>query len=662
MIILKVTYLDFSFATDDFRDWPGLCTQLHRDARKESLNPGKRIWHFLPRKTRRLIANLTDDTELSLENKSAIAGALNELLEKPNFYKKQFFAKTDLPAAAQKLLSRESQPLTIKKVQNLNRLLIEAAYPREISKKQQKQKTGDSPKKPAASSKADSPMLQVGKRMSYNIYSNMGEPLVRQGELFTPEHQKKIRTWRDPELVGLDKKEKEAVDQYFALGKISEDDIHERRKTLKSETAHADDTILRGVYLCDRALLYVNEDSLTLSTSDIDILFSLEPEKIHLASYSSDEGRNLIEPYENDILKAITYFSVQEGQATRLLHPDAQPLVDLEEIAQHAPLPRPAFIPRPRTQREMEEMIGFCDQAASDLATTLNTPGRTRTKLGTSMVEKHSGLVKESISQVIKDPDLAANFLPHLNSSDFLADHAVKTKILSIELATNMGLSKREIMDLGLSAIVQDIGMNSIPRVEQILNKKTPLTSNEIDQISQHPSIGRDIIQNSERIPEQVRNIVLHSHERIDGSGYPNGLKGEQIDKLAKVLSVSSVYTALISPRPYRQAVSPYYAMVTLVRYMYHRLLDREIVSKLIETLSLYPIGTLVKLESGEIAKVVSANEKNYLKPYVRILIDSGGRELDPLPPAIDLSEENREIVSTVDPEKYPKLADPEIF
>lgn len=661
MKIYKITFLDFSFTPNDIRNGAGFCTKLKRDAHKKTPNPGKRIWHFLSRKVRLRIANLPPDASLSVEDTSAIVDGLNELLKERSFYQEQAYVKVKLPPPVRDLLARHPKALSTRNVQKLNRLLIEAAYPREFEKKQEKKKE-EKPSRTPTTPKNDPSPLQVGKLMTYNIYSNMGEPLIRQGERFTPEHQKKIRAWRDPELIGLDAEEKRAVDQYLAMGQISDDDIEKLAEALESSRFNPGEEKSKGVYLCGEAMIYFNEESLTLSKLDIDALFSLEPGKTHLASYDSDQGRNLFEPHDSYLLKAITYFFIQEGKAKKGVHPDAQPTINLDKIAQHSSLPSLPFIPRLRTPKETKEMIKFSDQAASDLANTLNTPGRRRTKLGTSIIKKHRGLVKDTIIQVLKDPDLAANFLPHLNGSDYLVDHAFKTKILSIELATNIGLSKQETMDLGLAAIVQDIGMNEIDSSRVILNKKTPLTHKEIDRISEHPEASKEIIGNSEAIPRQIRDIVLHSHERIDGSGYPNGLKGKGIDKLAKVLSVASVYAALISPRPYRQPLKPYYAMVTLMHYAYHHLLDRNIIQKLIETLSLYPIGTLVKLSSGEIAKVISANEKSYTKPRVRVMIDAEGRQLDPLPMAIDLGEKRDKIIGTVEAEKYPDLANPEVF
>jgi HD-GYP domain-containing protein (c-di-GMP phosphodiesterase class II) len=217
-----------------------------------------------------------------------------------------------------------------------------------------------------------------------------------------------------------------------------------------------------------------------------------------------------------------------------------------------------------------------------------------------------------------------------------------------------MQLSKQDVSDLGQSALMQDLGMNQLPAA--LVSKPTPLTAGELASVYHHPLYGRDLVARSRRVSHRVAEIIVQGHERLDGSGYPRGLAGDRVSPTARVLAVADVYAALVSARPYRPALDPYQAMVTLVRHASHGLLDREVVRRLIECLSLFPVGSLIRLETGEVAKVVSASAATYTRPKVRVLIGADGQRLE-RPYLVDLAAGEAQIASPVPVEDYPELS-----
>lgn len=136
----------------------------------------------------------------------------------------------------------------------------------------------------------------------------------------------------------------------------------------------------------------------------------------------------------------------------------------------------------------------------------------------------------------------------------YTLDHQNEVAELSVKIGENMGLSLKELETLNFAAKLHDIGKSGIPN--QILSKPGKLTENEFLIVKDHPNFSYDIIKDVEFNCDDVAEVVLQHHEKLDGSGYPRGLKGSQIHKLAKILSVADVFNAMANDRPYRKALS----------------------------------------------------------------------------------------------------------
>ena len=165
-------------------------------------------------------------------------------------------------------------------------------------------------------------------------------------------------------------------------------------------------------------------------------------------------------------------------------------------------------------------------------------------------------------------------------SDDCTAGHTVRVSELSVSMGREMGLQGRDIDVLRMGAILHDVGKVGVPH--HILNKPGRLTADEFSIIKAHPQEGDRILAPfSHPHAAEIRDLVRHHHERLDGSGYPDGLKGAQISRMSRILAVADVYDAVTSPRPYRSSMSPAEAIAMLEGEVEAGRLDAEAVSVL---------------------------------------------------------------------------------
>lgn len=223
-----------------------------------------------------------------------------------------------------------------------------------------------------------------------------------------------------------------------------------------------------------------------------------------------------------------------------------------------------------------------------------------------------------------------------------LATHSVNVGILCGRLASGMAWSTERTVDAILAGLVHDVGMACLP--DDPGAKPGPLSPEERAELHRHPTLGAQLL---EALPPRwswLSRAVLEEHERMEGQGYPRGLKGEAIDPLARVLAVADVFEALCHPRTYR---SPYTALEALetVAGLSGSWLDPGMVAALVNEVSAFPRESWVQLSTGEIAQVVSTNPENLLRPRVRVRWDADWTTVDP-PVDLDLADHPRVQVS----------------
>lgn len=249
----------------------------------------------------------------------------------------------------------------------------------------------------------------------------------------------------------------------------------------------------------------------------------------------------------------------------------------------------------------------------------------------------HKEKIEEAISKVIdafqaeRYNDLmlmAYSFSRH----SYLSAHIANDVILTIGFARSLGFERNDLMGLGISAFFHDLGMSGF---EGISKKGQQLSQQEIEDIKQHPLRSAEIVRPI--YSEKIAAVVMDVHERENGQGYPRGLPGAQIHLWAKIIAVVDTYEALTHPRIFRPAYSPYEAMKMIIKKK-DILFDDLVVKRFIDFMSIYPVGSLVNLNSGEVAIVIGSNFGSPTRPLVRVIINEN-KEIEEAGAVINLLE-----------------------
>lgn len=222
--------------------------------------------------------------------------------------------------------------------------------------------------------------------------------------------------------------------------------------------------------------------------------------------------------------------------------------------------------------------------------------------------------------------------------------HSVNVAILATMIGLQIGFKGQTLRDLTLGAILHDIGKRAIPF--NILNKPSSLTNDELETVKRHPVIGEEMLTGAS-ISSEALSIIRHHHERWNGQGYPDGLRRNAIDLNAQIVAVSDVFDALVSDRPYRKGLPPYHALELIVAGS-NEDFNEEIVQSFLQCLVLYPRGSLVTLNTGEIGTVIKVRQNQPSRPLVRILFDKYGNYLQNNN-ICDLSHDLTKFVKSVD-------------
>lgn len=214
------------------------------------------------------------------------------------------------------------------------------------------------------------------------------------------------------------------------------------------------------------------------------------------------------------------------------------------------------------------------------------------------------------------DLDLFAAAAASPDQGNYPYRHSLHVAMLSMAMGVRAGLDRESMESLALGAMLADIGMLRVPR--SIWTQRVPLSVTQRLDIMQHPIYSVDALEGASWIPDDVRFIVYQAHERIGGQGYPRRIPGELTHPLAKIVAIADMYVALVSERPHRPAVLPYKAMETVLMQVRAGWFEASTARLMLETLSLYPVGSYVMLSDRRSAKVVRSTGAAYHRPIVR--------------------------------------------
>ena len=266
-------------------------------------------------------------------------------------------------------------------------------------------------------------------------------------------------------------------------------------------------------------------------------------------------------------------------------------------------------------------------------------------------------LVKLFIKTYLTDRSILLNIANiKCPEGDYLFHHTLNVCLLAINIAASAKYNERQILEIGLGALLHDVGMLLIP--EEIRFKKGRLSKEEWGEVQKHAVLGLRLLEKKNNIPDSVLYIAYQTHERENGKGYPNQRMSRFIHSYAKVVQVADVYESLCSWRDYRLPFIPYRAMELLIKMSARNLLSIEFVKAFLSYASLFPIGSMVELSDHRLARVVQANELHQAKPVVSVIVDGQGNIVPRNKiPQIDLSKEiNVHIIRALEPTHLPQF------
>jgi putative nucleotidyltransferase with HDIG domain len=213
-------------------------------------------------------------------------------------------------------------------------------------------------------------------------------------------------------------------------------------------------------------------------------------------------------------------------------------------------------------------------------------------------------------------------------------EHSVSFSVLMMAFAKSMGLSDKIICEVGIGGLLHDIGKTLTP--DNILNKPGKLTDEEFVIMKEHVVHSRKILEKTKGLSKISMDIAAQHHEKFDGNGYPLGLKGDQISHYGQMSAIVDVYDALTADRCYHKGKEPSEVLKLLVKWSGAHF-NSSLVRKFIQSVGIYPAGSLVMLSNNHLAKVIDINE-NMLKPIVEVFINAKTRSYIPRK-LIDLSK-----------------------
>jgi putative nucleotidyltransferase with HDIG domain len=259
-------------------------------------------------------------------------------------------------------------------------------------------------------------------------------------------------------------------------------------------------------------------------------------------------------------------------------------------------------------------------------------------------------LVENLIESVFRNENAIMTLCKLRGFDEYTYTHSLNVSILAVLLGKRMGLDRPALLKIGLAGLLHDVGKARLPA--KILNKPGRLTESEFHAVKGHSMWSHDLLQKQANMPREILRAVAEHHERHDGSGYPRGLKGQEISLFSRVIAVADVFDALTSKRAYKDAMPPAQALSMMYQWR-GRQFATEDIETFIQCIGVFPVGSFVRLTGGEHAIVISANPQRPTKPQVKVVLDARLRPLRSRVLDLEAAPEAQSIAEVLNPADY---------
>jgi len=311
--------------------------------------------------------------------------------------------------------------------------------------------------------------------------------------------------------------------------------------------------------------------------------------------------------------------------------------IESETISSKLPIARSSYEERKKALQEANSRKDNAEarkQACDDVLRFAESDAAMRSVFIPSFEDRFWRQFRMALLEIVHDREIAEELAVLRQTDRFLFDHSLRVSMYASMVGVSKNYDFSRLRDLTLGALMFDIGMTRLPH--GLIKSRRKLSEDEMQQLRQHTTLGYQVLNGIKSVSEESAKCALLHHERYRGEGYPYGLKQNAIPEFAQIVAIADVYDALLSPRHHRKAYTPAEAVEYLFASGNYEF-DLELVQRFVRHIAVYPVRTVIRLNSGQIGVVSTMGSSLNHRPVVRIISEPDGARVS-IPYEIDLS------------------------